>query len=150
MELEAQIERMLSQLKDSKKQLAEASSRLMEYDAARVWEEAAETDGLKVISFNAGPGSMDAAKQYAIRLVSHPRTAAAVGASGADNAYLVVARSQDLPSADASAAFKSVITLLGGKGGGNPAMAQGGGPGVAALDEALEAAREALLTQLRK
>lgn len=150
MELESQIERMLSQLKDSKKQLAEVTSRLMEYDAARVWEEAAEADGSKVISFNAGPGSMDAAKQFAIRLVSHPRTAAAVGASGADNAYLVVARSQDLPSLDASAAFKSVITLLGGKGGGNPAMAQGGGPGAAALDEALEAARGALLTQLRK
>ena len=150
MELESQVERMLSQLKESKKQLADVSSRLMEYDAARVWEEASELDGVRVISFNIGPGSMDAAKQFALRLVSHPKTAAAVGAVSADNAYLVVARSQDLASADASAAFKSVIILLGGKGGGNPAMAQGGGPGIAALDEALAAAGEALLSQLRK
>lgn len=150
MELEAQVERMLSQLKDSRKQLADTSSRLMEYDAAKVWQETAELDGSKVISFNAGAGSMDTAKQFALRLVSHPKTAAAVGASSADNAYLVVARSQDLASIDASAAFKSTIHLLGGKGGGNPAMAQGGGPSAAALDEALASAREALLSQFRK
>jgi len=146
-DLESQIERILSQIKDLRKSLADTSARLMEYDAAKVWHDALPEGGVKVIIYNAGLGNMDTAKQFALKLVANPATVAAVGASGPDNAYLVVARSQDL-KIDASAAFKAAVSLMGGKGGGNPAMAQGGGSDAAKLDQALEAAKEHLRTQL--
>jgi len=146
-DLESQIERMLGQVKDLKKALADTSARLMEYDAAKLWQDAVPEGGVKVIIYNAGAGSMDTAKQFALKLVSNPGTLAAVGASGSDNAYLVVARSQDL-KVDASAAFKAAVAVIGGKGGGNPALAQGGGSDVSKLDQALQAAREHLRTQL--
>lgn len=147
MELEAQIGRIVNQLKESKKALQDASARLMEYDSARVWEEAAEVSGVKVIAYDAGRGGMDSAKQFALRLVAYPATAAVVGSSGPDTAYLVVARSQDL-GLDASAAFRAAIPMLEGKGGGNKAMAQGGGSGVKGLASALAEARKALIEQL--
>ena len=146
-DLESQIERILGQVKDLRKALTDTSARLMEYDAAKVWQDAVPEGGVKVISYNAGLGNMDTAKQFALKLVVNPGTVAAVGASGPDNAYLVVARSQDL-KVDASAAFKAAVVLMGGKGGGNPAMAQGGGPDASKLDQALEAAKENLKSQL--
>ncbi|HOS50718.1 MAG TPA: DHHA1 domain-containing protein [Bacillota bacterium] len=147
MELESQVGRILSQLKESKKSLQEASTRLMEYDSARIWDEAERVSGVKVIVYDAGQGGMDFAKQFALKLVSNPSTAAAIGASGPDTAYLVVARSQDL-GLDASAVFKAAITSLEGKGGGNKAMAQGGGAKLGGLAAALEEAKMALLEQI--
>ena len=147
MELEQQIERMLSQLKDARKSLQEASQRLMEYDALKIWNQAEAHSGVKVIAYNAGQGNMDTAKQFALKLAGNPKTAAAVGAFSHENAYLVVARSQDT-SLDAAAAFKTAIVLLEGKGGGNQGMAQGGGSKVSSLDEALKAAHDHILSQL--
>ncbi|OQB45828.1 MAG: hypothetical protein BWY00_01672 [Firmicutes bacterium ADurb.Bin153] len=49
---------------------------------------------------------------------------------------------------DASAAFRAAIPMLEGKGGGNKAMAQGGGSGVKGLASALAEARKALIEQL--
>lgn len=146
-DLESQIERILAQMKDLRKSLQDTSARLMEYDAGRVWQDAIPEGDVKVITYNAGAGNMDTAKQFALKLVANPGTVAAVGASGPDNAYLVVARSQDL-KVDASAAFKAAVAVIGGKGGGNPAMAQGGGSDVSKLDQALEAAKEHIKSQL--
>jgi alanyl-tRNA synthetase len=147
LELEQQIDRVVGQLKDLRKSLQDTSQRLMEYDAARIWGQAEAISGVKVIVHNAGQGNMDTAKQFALKLAANPLTAAAVGSLGPDNAYLVVARSQD-SSLDAAAAFKSAIALLEGKGGGNQGMAQGGGPRASSLDEALKTAYENLISQL--
>lgn len=147
MELEQQIERMLGQLKDTRKSLQDASQRLMEYDAIRIWDQAEAYSGVKVIVHNAGQGNMDTAKLFALKLVGNPLTAAVVGSFNQDNAYLVVARSQDT-SLDAAAAFKSAIVLLEGKGGGNQGMAQGGGAKVPSLDEALKTSHDHLVSQL--
>ncbi len=86
-------------------------------------------------------------KLFALKLVGNPLTAAVVGSFNQDNAYLVVARSQDT-SLDAAAAFKSAIVLLEGKGGGNQGMAQGGGSKVPSLDEALKTAHDHIVSQL--
>ena len=46
------------------------------------------------------------------------------------------------PSVNASEIIGQVCGLLGGKGGGTPRMAQGGGPEVSQLDLALKVGRE--------
>ena len=43
-----------------------------------------------------------------------------------------------------------VCSLLGGKGGGKPSMAQGGGPDVEKLDLALDVGRERIIAALQK
>jgi alanyl-tRNA synthetase len=55
----------------------------------------------------------------------------------------VVARSADV-ALDAAALFKALVTRFGGKGGGRPDLAQGGGLD-AAPEAILDAARAALL-----
>jgi alanyl-tRNA synthetase len=45
---------------------------------------------------------------------------------------------------DAGAVVRDIATVLGGRGGGKPAMAQGGGEDAAGIDEALRIARESL------
>jgi alanyl-tRNA synthetase len=42
-----------------------------------------------------------------------------------------------------------VCGMLGGKGGGKPSMAQGGGPDAAQLDLALKVGRERIIAALR-
>lgn len=45
---------------------------------------------------------------------------------------------------DAGALVKAVTSAFGGRGGGKPAMAQGGLPGPAVIVQALDAVRERL------
>lgn len=146
-ELETQIDRILTQLKEAKKALAEAAAGLMEYESAKIWNETELLRGVKVIAHDAGSGSMDFAKQFALKLVAHPATVAIIGATSSGNAYLVVARSPEL-KVDASAAFKAAAVLIEGKGGGNSGMAQGGGPKAQSLAQALEAAQASVAAQL--
>jgi alanyl-tRNA synthetase len=68
-------------------------------------------------------------------------------ASGGAQTQMVFARSADLPH-DMRAALAAAFTALGqGRGGGQPALAQGGGPAsdAAQLQSALAAAEQALL-----
>ena len=45
---------------------------------------------------------------------------------------------------DAGSAVREIAGVLGGRGGGKPSMAQGGGEDAARIAEALDAARRAL------
>ncbi len=51
---------------------------------------------------------------------------------------------------DAGEIIGQVCSLLGGKGGGKPSMAQGGGPDVEKLDLALNVGRERIIAALQK
>ena len=54
------------------------------------------------------------------------------------------------PRVNAGEIIGQVCGLLGGKGGGKPAMAQGGGPDVDKLDLALNVGRERIIAALQK
>jgi alanyl-tRNA synthetase len=69
-----------------------------------------DTNGLKAIAAN---------------VAAHPRAAAAIFSTTVP-ALVVVSRSADL-SLDASAVLKSLLARFGGRGGGRPDLAQGGG-----------------------
>ncbi|MEK6839029.1 MAG: DHHA1 domain-containing protein, partial [Candidatus Thermoplasmatota archaeon] len=71
---------------------------------------------------------------------------AILGAAG-DTASLVVARGNGA-KVDAASVLQRVVGLLGGKGGGSPEFAQGAGPKVEALGDAIEAARREVRTLL--
>ncbi|MEW6723359.1 MAG: DHHA1 domain-containing protein [Bacillota bacterium] len=65
------------------------------------------------------------------------------GSVQAEKAHLVLGRSNDL-ELDVRPALNAALALVEGRGGGPPALAQGGGPATGRLNEALEAARRLL------
>ncbi len=63
----------------------------------------------------------------------------ALGAAGADKAFVVVSVTKDLTlRIQAGALIKEIAPVIGGGGGGRPDFAQSGGPLIAELDRALE------------
>jgi alanyl-tRNA synthetase len=85
-------------------------------------------------------------KHLAQALIAHPRVVALLGSRDQDLARLVFARAEDAPG-DMNALMRDACTLLDGRGGGKPDLAQGGGKNVSKLDEALEKASRTLAQQ---
>jgi alanyl-tRNA synthetase len=87
---------------------------------------AAEREGDRRLVISAMEGwDVTGLKAIAAGVATHPHSAAAIF-SATMPALVVVARSADLPL-DASAVLKSLLARFGGKGGGRPDLAQGGG-----------------------
>lgn len=82
-------------------------------------------------------------KKIAHALMTHPRTIALLASCDKDAARLVFARSSDARG-DMNTLMREACTLLDGRGGGKPDLAQGGGKNVAHLTEALERALQSL------
>jgi alanyl-tRNA synthetase len=80
-------------------------------------------------------------KHLALALIAHPRTIALLGSRDGDTARLVFARSTDA-SGDMNRLMRGACSLIDGRGGGKPDMAQGGGKNLEKLSEAIEFAAE--------
>lgn len=94
-------------------------------------------------------GGSEDAKRFADALAARlGRCAVVVGARGEGKA-IVVAKVADEPRLSAGDLVRIASQALGGKGGGRPTFAQGGGPNVQALPEALERALAHAEAQLK-
>ena len=82
-------------------------------------------------------------RRLAHALVAHANTVALLGSKDEGGARLVFARSSDAV-ADVNALMREACQTLGGRGGGRPDMAQGGGPLADKLPDVIEAAARAL------
>jgi alanyl-tRNA synthetase len=83
-------------------------------------------------------------KKLAHALMAKPGTLALLGSRDKDMARLVFARSSDAP-ADMSVLMREACTMLDGRGGGKPEMAQGGGKRVKQLEETLRLIKQKLI-----
>jgi alanyl-tRNA synthetase len=83
----------------------------------------------------------DSLKHLALALIAHPHTVALLGSRDGDTARLVFARSTDA-SGDMNALMRGACSLIDGRGGGKPDMAQGGGKNVGAIEVAIETATQ--------
>ncbi|MBA3246911.1 MAG: phosphoesterase, partial [Pyrinomonadaceae bacterium] len=90
----------------------------------------------------------DSLKRLALALIERPSTIALLGSHDGETARIVFARAADAPG-DMNALMREACALLGGRGGGRPDMAQGGGPQIERFADALDIAarRVALPTQ---
>lgn len=98
------------------------------------------------LTFNGAEG--DRAKWLVERLIAPeagPRVIVAAVVVASDRVQLTAARSPDLAPLDVRPALQLACAALGGKGGGRPHFAQGGGTQVTAAAGALEALRAGLV-----
>jgi len=116
--------------------------RVLEEDAAGVEAErllASARDGIVTKVFDGRDA--ESLKKLAFALVTKPGTVALLGSRDKDTARLVFARSSDA-SGDMSALMREACTMLDGRGGGKPELAQGGGKRVEQVEETLRLIKE--------
>ena len=101
------------------------------------------SDGTRIVTHVFDARDAESLKKLAHALIAHPHTIALLASRDKEAARLVFARSPDAPG-DMSTLMREACTLLDGRGGGKPEMAQGGGKSVDKLSEALARATESL------
>jgi alanyl-tRNA synthetase len=150
-ELVDRVERLQTDVRDLQKAMAEIKARLASADAA-TYADAAETIGaVRAVLAVVREANAEALRTLgnAIRSRLRSGVVALVGTDGASTS-LFVSASEDAVKAGAHAGnlVKAAAPLVGGKGGGAPAQAQGGGKDPAGAQAALAAMRELLANQL--
>ncbi|MFN8059122.1 MAG: DHHA1 domain-containing protein [Vicinamibacterales bacterium] len=125
-EVTSAIERLLSAQKDLRRTLKTMATKLAAHEAVTLAAQAALIGDVSVVL--EGVDGFDAAdlKTLASTIVTAPGRAAVLLSTG-DGALVVCARSSDVTRVDANAVLRRLTAQFGGKGGGRPDMAQGGG-----------------------
>lgn len=137
----------VARLMDEHKKLARRARELAELaltaEAQALHDATPATHDRRVILRIFEDRDFDAVKLLAHRLVADPGVLVLLATRTREMARLVFARSADL-SVEVNTLLHIACAKLGGRGGGKPEFAQGGGPCVAELEHALVAAAAAL------
>jgi len=144
-ELEKKVEALLTQQKDLEKQI-KAGQQKQAADLAKALVAKAQLIGaMRVIAENLGPAEGDFLQAVADELRGQFQGVVVLGGSVNAAVALVATVSPDLTKqVQAGKLIQTIAPLVGGKGGGRPDNARGGGKDVAKLDEALAKAIEFL------
>lgn len=146
---EASVNRLIEDGKKLSRRVRELAELAAKVDAAELLQSVAAINGLRVISKVFEDRDFDEAKLIAHRLVEGAVDGKGVVALLAvrehEMARLIFARSANV-AADMNALVKVACEQLGGRGGGKPDFAQGGGANILELDSALDKAKALLAT----
>ena len=143
-ELPEAIGRLDGELSQARRDLRRAHDALFDAEADALWYAAGRLGDLRVVQAYLAGRTPDELKLLAQRLIARPQTAVLLGAGQAgDKGHLVFARSAGLDF-HAGALLGQACQLIGGRGGGRPDFAQGGGPDASQVPAALDAAFSAL------
>jgi len=149
-ELVERVERLQSDVRDLQKALGEIKARLAAGDAASYVARAETLGGARVVAAVVPEANAEALRALgnAIRARLSSGVVALVGVDG-ESAALFVSASNDAVAAGVHAGnlVRAAAPLVGGKGGGAAAQAQGGGKNAAGAQAALGAMRDALAKQ---
>ena len=131
------VERLREELADARGQLESVASMQVNDLASGLLETAQDLAGIQLISGQADlpAGQM---KQLADALECKARPAVVLLVGDADGSGVAICkRSDELDAVDAGKLVRAVSGVLGGGGGGSKTFAQGGGPNIDHIDEAL-------------
>ena len=124
-ELPAGIERLQADAKETKRQLKDLQTRLAMFEGAALADRAERLGSVQVVI-----EALEGWDQNGLKAIASTITArsghAAVLFSVAQPSAIVIARAADA-TIDSAAVLKRLIERFGGKGGGRPDLAQGGG-----------------------
>lgn len=149
-ELADAVARAQEEIKSCHRRLKQADDRLLGYEAEELLAQAETIGNVRVIKAILADESPASAKHLAIRLMDRPSCAVLLARVQDNSVQLTFARSDNVP-ADMRPLLKDACRIVGGGGGGQPNMAQGGGSRVEQVDSALDSAVQslkALLSQL--
>jgi len=124
-ELPSAVERLQAEGKDLRKTIGRLHESLAAHEAVRLLNAAATSGGLRFVIEIIDGWDAQGLKVIASALVVNPNVAAVL-VSAAAPPFVVVARSSDV-SIDANKILRQLIDRFGGRGGGRPDLAQGGG-----------------------
>ena len=131
-ELPEALERLQTESKELRRRLKDADARLAIFEAEALVTGAQEVGGFRVVARSIADADANTLKVTAQAIAAKPgHLAILVGA--ARPLSLVVARAADVP-VDASKLLGKVVDRFGGRGGGRPDVAQGGGLDAAAAE----------------
>jgi alanyl-tRNA synthetase len=97
-------------------------------------------NGLRVVIKTFAARDAESLKHLAQALITQPKVVVLLGSGENNTVRLVFARSEDAPG-DMNELMREACTMLEGRGGGKPDMAQGGGKNAAKLHDAIHHAK---------
>jgi alanyl-tRNA synthetase len=140
--LPATVTRFFSEWKDQKKEIERMSAKVVELEMQSLVPES--MDGIPVLIKRIDLPQKELA-QLATSISEKGGVALLAGAG--ETVRVVLASGE--PRVNAGEIIGQVCSLLGGKGGGKPTMAQGGGPDATQIDFALKVGRERIIAALQ-
>ena len=137
------IERLQEEVKRTRKEIDDLKLKIATGaigETSANGDEAREINGVKVLGKIVDGLDANGARQLSDTLLARLRSGVVVlGRREAGKASLIVRVSQDLTSkVKAGNVIKEIVPIVGGKGGGRPDMAEGGGPESEKLAEAID------------
>jgi len=124
-ELPGAIERLQEDIRDQKHVARGLQQRLVRHEADAYAQRASDVAGLRLIAERVEGWDAQGLKALAAEIAARPRHAAVLLSDDAPP-LIVIARAADL-EVDAGVTLKRLTAAFGGKGGGRPELAQGGG-----------------------
>ena len=144
-ELEKKVENLLVQQKQLEKQLKAMKQKQAGATAKELLGQAVEIGGKPAIIANMGDEDGNYCQAIADALRGEfPGVVVLAGAAGGSVALVATVDKSLTGDIRAGDIIKTIAPVVGGKGGGKPEQARGGGKDAAKVDEALEAARQLL------
>ncbi len=139
------VQKLLAQQKELEKELERAKAQAMSRQFGPTGQDIREVNGVKVLSQEVNAESPRDLRVILDNLKGQVKSGVIVLAAKATDgkAMLICGVTNDLTERfNAGEIIKSLSEQVGGKGGGRPDMAQGGGPNSGAIQEALESVFE--------
>jgi alanyl-tRNA synthetase len=143
-ELEKKLDALLAHQKELEKALKAASQREAAGKAKEFLARAETIQGIPAIVANLGAIDADAALALVEALRGQFKGVVVVGSSGGSVAVMASVSPEYVAKVQAGKIVQAITPIVGGKGGGKPDFARGGGKDASKLDEALATVRTLL------
>ena len=142
-ELADAVARSQEEIKSCHRQLRQAEDRLLGYEAEELLAQAEMVGNVRVVKTVVTDRSPASAKHLVIRLMDQPNCAVLLARVQDNRVQLTFGRSDDV-LVDMRPLLKDACRIVGGGGGGQPNMVQGGGSRVDQVGPALDSAVQSL------